>query len=565
MSAGLLLLLTACGINLDTVFSTDDNFKGTRVITCSINKNDLTNLNRDLTSIDAIIKENCPEIMTYENRSTDQQISYSFVISFDSFSDYKNKTERCLNFAPEIDYYYNDSPFANGLLYKENFTSRDLMAWFSESLIKKGFMEESEAEKIWNIEDTNFTFDGTDYETDQPISIDTMSYLPLDSVSIYTTELGSGRYKQSVVFQIPSESLDLDRSGIESYLTGNLDPRQFQWKQTSTKAGRSYRITYSADNQKELNRLTKKVLHGSASLSGQSSLDKKQTFQINDNCRLKYSFNALRSSADGNVHYKIYFKTSDGVIPSHTKSGSNGYYLLEEGNSTNCDITFQVNRPQTFSSYRITTVFNDQDNLIRELVLTGTYLYSEQDIKLLSKELKKLGFEKVQYTSDGQLLLFISGTPKEITSAYNSFLQTNNLLHAKTNIQKTRSSRKSSVQDCIDLSSLPFADHAEGTYYFISNSPELIKQVSLSVNNKEIPLTKLQALEKSSISDDSSLSDFKGEYKANVNSGTNIQFEYSGGVTDMYNIVMIVFAGGMIIATLIIAWMYKKKITFFRK
>ncbi|MDO4943196.1 MAG: hypothetical protein Q4E73_10235 [Lachnospiraceae bacterium] len=565
MSAGLLLLLTACGIDLNTTFSADENFKGTRVMKCSINKNDLTNLNRDFTSIDTIIKENCPETMTYKDQSTDKKISYSFTISFHSLEDYKNKTSKCLNFAPEIDYYYDDSPFANGLLYKENFTSRDLMAWFSESLIKDGFMEESEADKIWNVEDTLFTFDGSDYETDNQININTMSYLPLDSISIYTDMLDTDQYKQTVVFQIPSESLDLDSSGIESYLMDGLDPQLFQWKWNGTKTGRSYQITYSANSLKELNNLAKKVLHGPASLSCKSSLDNKKTFQTNDKYNQKCSLNAFQSSADGKVNYKIYFKPLNGTIQSDKTSTSNGYYLLKEGNSSSCDITFQVNRQQTFSDYRITTVFCSQDVLIRELVLTGTYHYSDKDMKLLSKKLKKLGFQKIKKTADNQILLFISGTPEEISSAYNQLLQTSNPLTAKTEMQKASNSRKSSVSDFIDLSELSFDNKAMGTYYFISNGSESIKNVSLSVDNKEIKLKKLQALEKSSISNDSSLSNFKGEYKAEIENGTVIKFEYDGGITDIYRIVMIIFVCGILIAALIIVLMYKRKTIFFKK
>lgn len=565
MSAGLLLLLTACGIDLNTTFSADENFKGTRVMKCSINKNDLTNLNRDFSSVDTIIKENCPEIMTYEDRSTDKKISYSFTISFSSLEDYKNKTGKCLNFAPEIDYYYNDSPFANGLLYKENFTSRDLMAWFSECLIKDGFMEESEADKIWNVEDTIFTFDGSDYETDNQININTMSYLPLDSVSIYTTMLDTDQYEQTVVFQIPTESLNLDSSGIESYLTNGLDPQLFQYNWTGTKSGRTYQIAYSANNLKELNSLTKKVLRGSASLSCKSSLDNKKIFQINDKYNQKCSLKAFESSADGKVHYKIYFKPFNGTIQSSKTSESDDYYLLKEENSSNCDITFQVNRLQTFSDYRITTVFCSQDTLTRELLLTGTYHYSDKDIKLLSKKLKKLGFQKIKKNANNQILLSISGTPEEISSAYDNFLQTSNPLTAKTKVQKTSNSRKSTVSDSIDLSKLSFDRKAMGTYYFISNSSESIKNVSLSVDKKEIKLKKLQALEKSSISNDSSLSNFKGEYRAEISNGTIIEFQYDGGVTDIYNIVMIIFVFGILIIALIIALMYKRKMYFFKQ
>ena len=141
MLAGLLLLLTSCGINLNTKFSADKNFKGTRVIRCSINKNDLTNLNRDFSSMDTLIEQYCPDVMSYRDHSTERKQIYHFTITFESFDDYKNKVQECLNFAPEIEFDYRNTPFANGLIYQENFTSRDLMAWFSENLIKEGIYD----------------------------------------------------------------------------------------------------------------------------------------------------------------------------------------------------------------------------------------------------------------------------------------------------------------------------------------------------------------------------------------------------------------------------------------
>lgn len=558
MLAGLLLLLTSCGINLNTKFSADKNFKGTRVIRCSINKNDLTNLNRDFSSMDTLIEQYCPDVMSYRDHSTERKQIYHFTITFESFDDYKNKVQECLNFAPKIEFDYRNTPFANGLIYQENFTSRDLMAWFSENLIKEGFMTEEESEKIWNVEDALFSFDGSDYETDNQIDINTMSYLPLDSVSIYTN-LKDGKYKQMIAFEIPSESLDLDSLGIEEYLKEKLDSGSFQWKWKGTKNGRQYRISYSADNLKELNALSKKALHGTSSLSCESSLDKKTPFQINDVYRQKGSLKAFQSSADGQVHYKIYFKTDQGSLDTKSETQSGRYQLLKEGYGTNFDLSFQVERAQTFSDYRITTVFHDHTKLTRELLLTGSYCYSENDIKLLSERLKKCGFQTVDCISYDKLLLSITGTPKEISSAYREFLLTDNPLSATTKRQEISRTQRSTVRDTIDLSGLSFEDHASGTYYFISNCIESMKDVSLKIDKKNASLKKMQALEKSSISDASSLTHFKGEYKAVITEGSILQFEYSGSVTDVYSSVLIISTGGVLLIALVIIVLYRRK------
>ena len=99
LSAVFLLLLTACGIEVHTILSVNDKFEGKRTILCSMKKNDIKALNKNLKSLNSVIEENCPKSMTYQDQSDEDQFQYKFTISFSSLKDYKKKVNDCLNFA----------------------------------------------------------------------------------------------------------------------------------------------------------------------------------------------------------------------------------------------------------------------------------------------------------------------------------------------------------------------------------------------------------------------------------------------------------------------------------
>ena len=86
-----------------------------------------------------------------------------------------------------------------------------------------------------------------------------------------------------------------------------------------------------------------------------------------------------------------------------------------------------------------------------------------------------------------------------------------------------------------------------------------MKDVSLKIDKKNASLKKMQVLEKSSISDASSLTHFKGEYKAVITEGSILQFEYSGSVTDVYSSVLIISTGGVLLIALVIIVLYRRK------
>lgn len=557
LSISMLLLLCACGIEMNTDFSVEKDFKGTRTILCSMSKSDVRALNKDFSSLDTIIKRNCPNVMTYKNQSDDKQFSYTFTIAFSSFEDYKEKVSKCLNFAPTIDYYDGNSPFANGLLYKENFTSKDLMSWFSESLVKEEFLTKSEVSDIWSIKDTNFSFHGKSYQTSDTISIDELSYLSLDHIDIYTDETSSNGYKRSVAFHIPKKTLDDASMDVKDYLTSGLDTSKYNITWDVESSGRVCNITFSANTINDLVRMTNKVLKSNGTGKCDVVLDETAPFHFQRCYQETYDLSSFRSSKDGNVNYYMYFKPSkDSSMEDFKELSDNGYYLIRHENKQTLKTAWNVTHIQSFDAFQLTTIYHSTEKFERELLLSYTDDMSKNEYSVLVKHLKDLGFS-CQKTDNSHLLLKISGSPSRISRSYlRAFLGKSDLT-VSSEKKFFEKSHSTDIKDSIDLSAISWTSSMKGTYYFISNSDESSKKASMTINDKAITLNKSNTLEKSSVSDSSSLAHFKGSFKASCKGGTQLQFVYTGGVTDVYGSIAVGLSFVVIAVGILILIVYR--------
>lgn len=541
LSAVFLLLLTACGIEVDTSLSVNDKFEGKRTILCSMKKNDIKALNKNLTSLNSVIEENCPKSMTYQDQSDEDQFQYKFTISFSSLKDYKKKVNDCLNFAAKINYSYSNSPFANGLLYNENFTSRELMAWFSESLVEEEILSESEADSIWSIKDTSFIFNGEKHVMDDKITIDTMEYLPLDHINVYTEELENGGFKRKILFQIPKESLDKSSKSIRTYLTGHLNSSyEVEWD--SVENGKTCTIAFHAKDVEQLTQRTQIVLKSDGSSSCNTLINETEPFQFKKGYKENYPLTSFASTSDGKVNYKLYYKpSSHSTLPDFKEKQKDGYYLIYNGSSKKLQAAFNELHTITFASYQLSTIYHSDSHVQRELWLHYENRLSAEELDILRKYCKKCGFSTIKNVDDQTLFFLSDGSPSYVTSAFDQVFQTKNTIKVSTKKHLFGKSQTTEVQDYIDLSQITWNSEIKGTYYFISNSNESMKKVTLDSDSKVTDLTEQNTLEKSSVSDSSNLSEFKGAYKASM-SGNIIHTSYTGGVTDIYGSILVTLA-----------------------
>ena len=204
-----LLLLCGCGVNLTSTVKLNKDFSGTRVMSCTFSSRDFHSYFKgSKEDLNKLIKESCPDALTYTSSSSDGNDAYTFYLRFSSLDDYKKKVRDLLNFSPEITYEYGDSPFVSGLIYKENFTSKDLMTWLYTALYEGKYIDKDSSSDLWDLKSTEISFLGTTYETKDKINIDEMAYVPLSSIHIDTKTKKSGKLARVIEFDLPQQTLD---------------------------------------------------------------------------------------------------------------------------------------------------------------------------------------------------------------------------------------------------------------------------------------------------------------------------------------------------------------------
>lgn len=266
-------------MNLTSTVKLNKDFSGTRVMSCTFSSRDFhTYFKGSKKDLNKLIKESCPDALTYTSSSSDGNDTYTFYLRFSSLDDYKKKVRDLLNFSPEITYEYGDSPFVSGLIYKENFTSKDLMTWLYTALYEGKYIDKDSSSDLWDLKSTEISFLGTTYETKDKINIDEMAYVPLSSIHIDTKTKKSGKLARVIEFDLPQQTLDQNAGKIRSYFAGN----DITWENTSD--GKTLCISFDANNFSDLAQKTRTVLHSKNSFGTYSSTCSKDnpfTLKIN--------------------------------------------------------------------------------------------------------------------------------------------------------------------------------------------------------------------------------------------------------------------------------------------
>ena len=156
-----LIFLWGCGLELNSRMELNKDFSGHRLMTCTVSSADLARyFSGSKKDLDKVIRDACPKALVYKQTTEKDDTVYTFRMDFSSLKDYRKKVESLLNFAPEISYSYADSPFAKGLRYSENFSTKDLMSWLYTALYEKGYVDQKSVNDLWNLKSTEFTFAG---------------------------------------------------------------------------------------------------------------------------------------------------------------------------------------------------------------------------------------------------------------------------------------------------------------------------------------------------------------------------------------------------------------------
>lgn len=217
------LLTTACSIgsNIDTTLSLNDDLSGTRTmvvtVSDSLEEGDLMATTEELK---VLVGETCPSELTWDFSDGTGYDVFTFVLAFSSKEDYERKVSLLLEEEKEITLEAPTSVWASGFQVQEDFTSEQLLNWLANGLVEVGFVAEENSSKIFEVSNTSVLYQGELYDCYRTIHTNQIQYVSLERIVIDTTISRKGVYERSIVFEIPTNSMDKSGSKITPYLEG---------------------------------------------------------------------------------------------------------------------------------------------------------------------------------------------------------------------------------------------------------------------------------------------------------------------------------------------------------
>ncbi|MBU5458807.1 hypothetical protein [Anaerostipes sp. MSJ-23] len=527
-----LIFLCGCGVELTSNVKLDENFSGTRVMSCTFSSNDFKKaFQGNMNDLDNIIESSCPKGMTWKKHTKDEQTVYTFSLSFSSFKDYKEKVADILNFSPKITWKYNDSPFVSGVIYKENFSSKDLMTWLYTALYEKKYITKDSVDDLWDLKETSVSIGHQTYSCKDKISIEKMNYTELSSIAIDTTRQEDGSFKRTISFQIPQKVLDQNGGKITNYFKGqNLS---FQ----GAKDGKTAVITINADHFTDLAAKTRDVLHSDSSYGTTSLHLKKEepfTFQIQYKEALDFSN----------------FVQKNGTVPvTYTMNGKQ----IAKDSFRQKTLDFSNIKKQSLLNYEILTLWHNAKDIRRKFIFHMDHPYEEREIEKLKEAFSKPTISDIKIK--GKTLSFLQeGSVKDCTKDLSDLFPGSSFqVSSKHSMFR---GALTSFEDVITLKNI--GNSATGTYTLASVSNDDSTKVSMTPEKCILAMDRDSISERkiSRLANGNETLQILAQYKIK---GNTMKLTYEGNRSVSYWISSVKIILPLLILILLSFFIYKKQ------
>lgn len=216
-----LLMFAACGGTLDTTVNINEDLSGTRIMKYTISKSDFNEyVTGDIASVDATIAANVPANLTYALTEDESNYIATFTMNFSSLEDEAAQATALINDGGEYKttFMIGESVFNTGFVYEEDWYSTSVMGWLETLLINSGYVSNSNSSYIFNDEYSHVSYKGETADSDNKISVSTMSYIPIENIRIFTDVNSDGTYNRKIELDITDANLLANEEEIKAFM-----------------------------------------------------------------------------------------------------------------------------------------------------------------------------------------------------------------------------------------------------------------------------------------------------------------------------------------------------------
>lgn len=315
-------------ITLNTTLTINTSNAGSRKMDLYI-PNTMVDTENKAQKLDELISKYCPHDITFNKAYMDENVVYSFVITFESYNDYLEKLRAILGFDPGVIISRPDTIFTSGTRVKENFSSKDLLAFFNN--VEDEYPKNTK-NKIQSTSNT-ININGNSYTTGEYISLNEVESVPVDYIDINTTNLKNGKYNRTIKFSFPKSTMNILGNDIYSYMNARtITASSSVWNEYPS--GDEFIVTYNNLDIDQLQKATNELFgsYTCSSIDYLPSADETSVLNNESNFTEKLDISGFSGASNEavNVNYS-YNIEDDGISKMYSpKEYINGEWDIDD-------------------------------------------------------------------------------------------------------------------------------------------------------------------------------------------------------------------------------------------
>lgn len=216
---------------VENLMKITDDFVGERVVTLEFDKN-ISNNHEKQKTIEDIIKEKCPNNLSYRTETVEGTYKCVFVLSFSSLDEYKTKVASIIGRQIAVAYGYTNTVLSKGTYYKEDYDGMDLVAWLGDALYQEQNAKiELETESTSNVVKYNSEVFSSKTST---LNTSTVKGEAVRGVKIDTTNHKNTLYDRTMTLSVPIATYNKLGASLQELMLTRVNPEGvYSWKQNN--------------------------------------------------------------------------------------------------------------------------------------------------------------------------------------------------------------------------------------------------------------------------------------------------------------------------------------------
>lgn len=230
----IMIITTGCGethTKVENLMKITDDFVGERVVTLEFDKG-VSNNEEKQKSIERIIKEKCPNNLSYRTETTEGTYKCVFVLSFSSLDEYKTKVASIIGRQIAVAYGYTNTVLSKGTYYKEDYDGMELVLWLNDALYQDPSAKiELESESTSNVVKYNSEVFSSKTST---MNTSTVKGEAVKSVTINTINYKNTLYDRTMTLSVPIATYNKLGASLQELMTSRVNSQGVcSWKQNN--------------------------------------------------------------------------------------------------------------------------------------------------------------------------------------------------------------------------------------------------------------------------------------------------------------------------------------------